>query len=458
MSPTTPDEWLPILLKQIDDRSASLKRMRSYCDGNAPLPEMGRNVKASWEAFQKKARTNYGGLAVRALKNRIRPLGATVGDGTNSELTARVERIWRDNRLSTQINMAIRDRLEVSVGYLVVGAHGEFGSRQADITREKPELFTAVADPLRPWRAKAAIKLWRDKVAGYDYAYVWAGGERQQYVRASKSSDGVLWTRAAPKPGVGGDWARSGDPEPYEGDPPVVILERPDGRALLEEHYDVIDAMNLGKLQRLVILAMQAFRQRGIKGDLPRTDEDGNAIDWAKVFEPAPGALWDLPEGIDVWESQVTDVQGILEAEKADRRDFAAVTSTPVSVFIPDGANQSAQGAANAEKGHVALAQDEIDDLKPGLATAIVYALRAEGVDLQDQTVEVAFVPPALVSLAEQFDAASKAKALGLTPRTIMRMILGWSPDQIRAAEADMAAQALADLFTVDETPDAAAD
>lgn len=34
-----------------------------YVDGNAPLPEMGPKTKATWLAFQKKARTNYGGIA-----------------------------------------------------------------------------------------------------------------------------------------------------------------------------------------------------------------------------------------------------------------------------------------------------------------------------------------------------------------------------------------------------------
>lgn len=432
--PTTPDEWLPVLAKKLDGRAERTARLRSYCDGCAPLPEMGRNTQASWKAFQKKARVNYGGLAVRALKNRIRPLGVRVGDGTNAELVARCERIWRDNRMATQINLAVRDRLEVRVGYLAIGRSAD---DEAVVTREKPELFIAETDPLRPWRAIAALKVWRSGVEGKDYALVWAHGSRQKYERSSKDASGQHLKRAASF-NDSGQWTAVGEPESYTGAPPVIVLERPDGRALIEEHTDVIDAINLGKLQRLIVTAMQAFKQRGIKGSLPEKDEAGNKIDWAKVFEPAPGALWDLPEGIDVWESEQTDIRPLLEGEKADRRDFAAVTSTPLSVFLPEGENQSAEGAANAKEGHVSMAADEIDDIRPGVALAMVYALRVEDADPGAVTIEIDFAPPALVSLSEQYAAASQAKAAGVPLKTIMRTIFGWSPEQIREAEADM--------------------
>jgi hypothetical protein len=200
----------------------------------------------------------------------------------------------------------------------------------------------------------------------------------------------------------------------------------------------------LGKLQRLVITAMQAFRQRATKGGLPQEDEDGNSIDYSKIFEPAPGALWDLPEGIDIWESEQTDIRPMLEGEKADARDFAAVTRTPISVFIPEGANQSAEGAASAKEGQVFQAKDEISRLTVGLAVAIVYALRVEGVDLGADTVSVLWEPPEHVSMAEKFAAAAQAKAAGLSLRTIQRTILGMGPDEIALEEADRADELLA--------------
>lgn len=434
--PTTPAEWLPVLTAQLDRQATHTKRMRDYCNGRPDLPEMGKNLRVTWEKFQKKARMNYGGLAARALKTRIRPMGASVAD--DKELTARVELILRDNRLRSQFGRAILDRLETGRGYIVIGGRDD----RAVITREKPEHFTVKTDPLQAWRVTHALKVTRDEVTGQDSAIVWVPGQRQRFTRSAKDSNGVARTRAA-----GSDWEPAGDPDIYDGNPPVVSLERE--QALIEPHLDLIDSIMLGKLHRLVITAMQAFKQRALKANadsdgLDDKDEDGNDIDYSSVFEPAPGALWELPVGIDVWESESVDIRPLLEGEKADRRDFAAVSSTPLSVFIPEGANQSAEGAANAKEGHVALAEDEILDVGPALDLVLVYALRAEGADLGDATVSVEFAPPALVSLSEKYAAAAQAKAAGLARRTIMRTVLGMTQVEIDDDEAALAEEQLA--------------
>jgi len=433
---TTPAEWLDVLAPRLDARYPRIAWLRSYVGSNPPMPEMGENVRASWVAFQRKACTNYGGLAVESLANRMIPNGLRVGESDSNESVKAARRIWRDNRMDVVIADAIRDVLTVSIAYLVAGV----SNGEAIISREIPEQSIAAPDPLRPWKARAFLKVWRDSDVFKDFAYVYVYGQRQKFVRPSVDDKKVTITRA-----VGG-WKPVGAPELYAGDPPVVILERHAGLGLFEPHIPVIDRINLGKLQRLVITAMQAYRQRALKklpgvGDISKDDED-NDIDLAKVFEPAPGALWDMPEGVDVWESQQTDIRPLLEGEKTDARDFAAVTRTPISVFIPEGANQSAEGAAAAKEGQVFQANDEISRITPGIAVVLVYALRAEGVDLGGDTVEVLWMPPHLASQTEKFDAAQKATGI-VSRKTIQRDILGMSPDQIAQDESDLASEQL---------------
>lgn len=425
------DKWLVTLAKRMDARASEIERLRNYATGKAPLPEMGENLRASWIKFQKKSRTDYGGLAVGSLADRITVQGVQIGDTNDNDAVIAARRIWRDNRLDVQFASAILDYLQTGWGYIAVGLDG--GS--AMVTRERPEQFIAAADPLRPWRARAALKVWRDADAGMDFARVWADGIAQTYARQTRNDLGMLQLAAH----VG--WMTSGDPDQYDGMPPVAILDR--GSAFLAPHTDVIDRINLGKLQRLVTTAMQAFIQRAVKGNLPEKDSDGNEIDWAKAFEPAPGALWDLPEGIDIWESRFTDIRPMLEGEKTDARDFAAVTRTPISVLLPDGANQSAEGAAAATKAQVMQARSEIKQLKPAIAVAIVYALRAEGFDLGADTVEILWDDAEHVSQSEKYAAASQAKAAGLPLRHIFRDILGMSQQQIAQAEQDIAAEQL---------------
>src|SRR5699024_364909 len=141
---------------------------------------MRKNLCASWESFQQKSRTNFGGLAVETVASRIIPLGVMVGDEDDTLEVAAARRIWRDNRMRQQIHAAVRDRLTTSVGYMVVGLDEQ---GRAVVTREAPEEFISDVDPLVPWKSRAALKVWRDRTFEADYALVWADGQRQKYFR-----------------------------------------------------------------------------------------------------------------------------------------------------------------------------------------------------------------------------------------------------------------------------------
>lgn len=429
---TTPAEWLPILAKRLDGRQSRIAKNRSYANGNAPMPEMGKNTKTTWVAFQKKARTNVGGLTCESLGGRMVPNGVRVGTEAASPAVLAARRVWRDNRLDVVFADAISNMLSTSVGYLVTGVR----DGQPIITSEKPEQVITAPDPTQPWRARAALKAWRDPDTGSDYALVWIPGERQLFSRKSTNDNGTPWGTVA------GEWDPEGEPETYTGGVPVYVLENKDAVAEFEPHIDVIDRINLGKLQRLVTTAMQAFKQRAMKGGLPDKDEDDNDINWAKVFEPAPGALWDLPEGIDVWESAETDIRPLLEGEKQDARDFAGVTRTPISVFIPSGENQSAEGAANAKEGEIQKAKDRIARVTAPMEGSLLEALRVLGVD-EGETVEVLWLPPEHVSFSEKTLAAKQAKDAGMSARWIKQNIMGMSPDEIDQDESNAAADAL---------------
>lgn len=432
--PVTCEDWLPILAARLDERHPRIRKLRRYSRGRADLPEMGRNVRASWEAFQRKARTDYGGIAVRSLRNRIRPVAVRIGETDDHPALPVARLAWRNNRLSNVFKGVIRDYLVCGIGYVTV----TITSDGARITREKPEQFIADPDPETPWKARASLKVWRDQVRKQDYARVTIPGVSQLFVR-----DSLAWHGGYLIGAKGDNWQPL-EVTTFAGDIGVIIFDREDDGSYIESHIDVIDRINLGKLQRLVTTAMQAFKQRAIRGGLPELDEDGNAIDWKKAFEPAPGALWDLPEGIDIWESQQTDIRPLLEGEKVDARDFAAATGTPISVLLPDGQNQSAEGAAAGKEQQIAQAQDDIDRLQPLAGAVILRYLQAVDAPLDDATIEVLFAPPEHVSMSEKYAAAVQAKAAGLSGRTIKRDILGMTPDQILQDERDSGADMLA--------------
>ncbi|MCC2031822.1 phage portal protein [Microbacterium allomyrinae] len=432
---TTPEQWLPILAKRLDARMPAIVRLRKYStDGDAPMPEMGKNTKKSWEAFQKKARTNYGGLGCQSLAGRIVPNAVRVGTARTSPAIDALRIVWRDNRLDVVFADAIMNMLSVRVGYLVVGTR----DGKPIITSETPEKVITAADPAQPWRSRAALRAWRDQDLERDFAQVWVPGVRQRFSRPVKTVSGTI------RGTVAGDWEPDGDPEVFDGPVPVYALENENGMAEFEPHIDVIDRINLGKLQRLVVTAYQAFKARALK-NLPEQDDNGNDIDWSKRLDFAPGALIDLPEGIDVWESGAVDITPLLSGEKQDARDFAAVMRTPIDVFLPEGQNQSAAGANNAHKGEIQKAKNRIQRARGPMEGSLLDALRILGLD-EGETIQVLFESPEHVSLTEKAAAAAQAKAAGKSSRWIAKNIWGMSPDEIDEEEADLAAEQLQTL------------
>lgn len=426
-----PEAYLPILLTALADRLPEVKLSRRYVDGDAPLPEMGANLRESWVAFQRKARTNLGGRTCESLAGRIIPLGVRVGDNTGPAAEA-ARRYYRDNRLGVVFADAMWDALVTGFGYVLTQ---DVDGRPVP-TRERPEQMITLPDPLQPWRSLAAVKAWRDKHKGVDYATVWVPGVEQRFTRGSKSEYGSFKRLNTD------GWEALGDPVEYEGSVPVQVLENVHGSGEVTEHRDVIDRINLGKLQRLVTVAMQAYKQRVVEG-LPEPDED-DPVDYGKVFDPAPGAIWDLPEGAKL--SELSDgangITAMLKGEEADVREYCGVTGTPMSNFLSDAQNQSAEGAMNAKEAEIAKAEKRIGLFKPSLEGAILDGLRVYGIDA-GETVELEFAPTAFVSFGERAAAANLAKTAGMPTRWIARNIWGQSADQIREIETDVAFEQL---------------
>lgn len=439
--PVTPSEWLPILAARLDAVTPRNQLLRRYLSNDAPLPEMGPNVRESWQRFQKQSRTNWASLIVGALDERIVPNGVVVGDGHDEELNAAAQRLWRDSRLELVIPDCVNSMHGFRAGYLSVWTNDDGTAR---ITADSPEMMITAGDPLQPWKTRAAFKWWRDSDVEKDYALVWCEIGWQKFQRSiwvnplEAAERRIRATRAAI-----GKWEPATEFIVTGQSPPVVSMDNPDGCAEFELHLDIIDRINAGILERRVTSAMQAWRQRALKGGLPQKDADGNDIDWASVFEPAPGAVWDLPDGIDLWESQTTDIRPMLEASKDDLRQLSAVTKTPLTQLIPDSQNQSATGAANIKEGHILKAKKRLKVAEVASSAAIALALKVEGYDVQD-TVRVTFEPPDHVSMSEKYAAAAQAKAAGESWKSIARNILGYSPDQIAQDEMDRAQEQLA--------------
>lgn len=456
--PDTPEQWLPVLAKRMDDGMPRVKLLERYSNGDAPLPEADKNTREAWRRFQKQARTNWGYMIREAVADRIVPLYITVGGSHTSPEALRAQEIWRNNRMDSIFKNWVRYGLDFAEAYMTVWA-GTDGALPV-ITADSPQTMCVSTDPLQPWRVRAALRVWRDADANKDFALVWSENARQKFQRDSTTGAKMRLHKS-----IGSDdWtpADEAGATATDGPPPITVFRNPDGLGEYETHTDVIDRINGGVLRRLSIEAMLAFRSRALhtkdgKEPLPKVDNDGNEINWAEILPFAPGALWNLPPGFDVWESAPTDITPLLSGSKDDIRHLSSSSKTPLPMLMPDNANQTAKGASATEAGYLSKCGERAIEAKVGGTAVLVDALRLSGMD-PAETLELAMRSVEQVSLSEQYAAAQAAGSV-MPRKTIWRNVLGWSPEQIKQAEVDAADEAFTALLNVptERTPNAPA-
>jgi hypothetical protein len=280
----------------------------------------------------------------------------------------------------------------------------------------------------------AGMKVWSDLKA--DHAVLHLPGEVHRFVRRTPGRN-----RLPQRPRMmAGGWEPDLEESGFTGldRVPIVEFANIDEVGEFAEHTDVIDRINWVVLQRLLIIAMQAFRQRALEEDaknedaLADTDEDGEDIDWNEAFIPGPDALWVLPAGVKIWESQPGDIGQILMAAKDDFRYLAGVTSTPMTSLIPDGENQTAEGAALAREGLVYEVEDRQQRFGPKWDWLMNAGLSIDEIEAQ---VETQWAPAERQSLADRYDALSKAGDLPWRDR--MTDVLGYGADRVDRMQAN---------------------
>lgn len=421
----------------------------SYYTGEAPLPRVSEKHRETTREFLRMARANYGTLAVEALLERTILVGVRTGADNDANGDDIVRRIHGANGAWLQDTLAFTYTL--GEGFVFVGP----GDREdtALITAEDPRQVAVARDPVRPHVARAAVKLYRDEDAGTDVAHLFLPADpeseddagQQDRVRVAVKGGSAGGTRFVPS---SWEWDndRSGPLRVQGFGVPVVPYRNRLGMGEFEPHIDLLDRINNMIADRLWTAKLQAFRQRATKGDLPDTDPaTGEKIDYDEIFEADPGALWQLPTGIDIWESNVVDLTPILLSVRDDVKEFSAVSRTPLTMFTPDAANGSAEGASLMREGLVFKGEDRTTRLAPAALQTVRLALAYSGQEAlaKDTALEAMWAPIERYSLAQRGQAATAGKASGVPFESIMSELWQFGPETV----ARMQSQRGADLL-----------
>jgi hypothetical protein len=447
--------WLQQLAVKLQRRNRDrLNDLQRRFEGDPPLPEGAENAKGAYQAFQKKARSNFAELAVEAARERLTPIGIRTGVKADEVGDGQAWKTWRSAGMDVKVADVLESMLALGDGYMIVGVDerttGDEVTRTPIITAEDPRQVITAHDPLDQRRVVAALKMFHDPVAALDLAYLYLPGKVRVATRPQRRTSGL---QAKFSPGTW-DWDEERSSEwPAELDDvmPVVRFRNKRGVGEFERHIDVLDRINHQILQRMVITTMQAFKQRAIKGELPDVYPEGHPqagqeIDYDGIFVADPGALWMIPAAAEIWESGQADIRPILQSVKDDVLHFAAVTRTPLAMFDPESANQTAEGATAAREGLVFKVEDRQMRANDALldVLSLTFRLMGDTDRAARDALEVIWAPVERRSLAEKADAASKA-ASDLPVRA--RLIEIW---QLPPATADRYVKELQDAAEQD--------
>ena len=423
-TPLTPGWWIQKLTDQLylrakavdgrrESRVERFDRLEQYYIGKPELPHSSKNMEDVYKAIQRKARLNLAELSVEATRDRMILTGFRMASGDDTSGDDAAREVAKANDFDVLSSDVHRNMMKFGVAYVIVGPPDE-DTGHSVITNEDPRLCVTAHDPANPRIIRAALKMMYDTDMQQSYAFLYmrnAGGNASIHVATS----GQLKSRPVSSRFVANTWewdenGVEGRELPFPQVPVVRFLNR-DGVAEFEHHTDIIDRINFMILQRLIIAMYQAFRQRVVKGDLPKEDEDGNEIDYADVFAADPGAVWLLPEDVELWEGGQADMAGNLQSVKDDVQNFAAVTRTPMYYFSSDAAQGSAEGASLQREGSVFKAEDRINRASSSWETVAQLAFRWEEDEQRSAfgAIEAIFASPERHSLSERADAASKA-------------------------------------------------
>lgn len=444
--------WLNRLAMKLNAKLPRYAELERYYKGKNGLPvgTADRRVVQAYEKLKSLANINFGELVVEAVRERMDPIGFMTGEAEDITGDSEAWRIWQANGLDARSAVLFRQMLYMAEAYVIV--NGEDARINAPlITIEDPREVIVDFDPQYHRRVVAAAKFFRDDLNEQFRAYLYLPGRVR--IASKPFNQTLLMEDQTYKPLTDiSSWTFDADEQTFT-DPEIIpvvpFYNQMDtancSKGEFESHTALLDRINYEVFNRLEIATMQAFKQRAMK-NLPTTDEDGNIIDYTGIFQASAGAVWQLPEGVDIWESGQVDLTGILQAVKDDIINLAAVTRTPLFYLTADAANGSAEGASLAREGLVFKCKDRLKQTGEALEEVMSIAFRLIGDETRAdrESMSVIWASPEQFSLAEKLDAATKAQSIGMPFTEICKLILQLTPQEIDRIEQERASERLA--------------
>lgn len=447
--PGTPAWWLLRLGKKLAAEQPRFDLLDNYWAGNPPLPFGNKKMRESYKRLQRISRTNFALLLVESVLERLSVVGFRAGGDATDETDKQAWRQWQANCLDADSGLAHRAALIMSRSYVIVGEDPDQSPdepAQPLVTVEDPRQVIHESVPTNRRQVAAAMKTWRDDLLGRQLAVVYLPDAVHYFIaseRLSKdASSEQVWQASAWDVDVSEQYPAGMAAHSFSQVPVVPFVNRPriDGSGIgeFEDCIDILDRINTSILDRLVVAAAQAYRQRYATG-VELEDAEGNST---ADFDPGADLMWVVPdEKAKFGEFNVTDITPLIKGIESDIAHLGAISRTPPSYLLAAIVNASGDALSAAEVGLVSKVRERAVEF--GNSWEMVYSLMSEvtGHPVGPDS-EVMWIDPQFRSLSELASANVQLMTAGVPWRTRMRK-LGFTPSEIDRMDAERTADAL---------------
>lgn len=447
--PGTPEWWTERLWKQLGDRQTDFQLYRDLVDDEHPFAETEESS-ARFRMMAELATTNLCGLVVEATAERMEVEGFRFGADPDSDGDA--WDIWQASDFDAGSSDAITHALVYGRSFVSVDPFAPMGPR---LICEDPRQVVVAYSQDGSRDRLAALKVWVDDWTGVQFATLYTPSYLYR-LRNGATAKGArpLWL---PRqiPGVV-------DVEPNRlGEVPFFELRnRVAGRTRSEIAKLVIPQQRLNQavFNTDAVADYGAFRQKWATNLVVPRDANGTPI---APFEAHIAKMFVSEGDSKFGDFGATDLSGYLELGRDIAAHAARISRVPVTYFLPNVSNVSAEALALLVSGLVRKCQSRVLGYEPALEGAMRLAFKAlNDPRANEMLAETRWASMETRSVAQDADAAVKLTQGDnpvITPQTAQEKYLGMSQterdrDQAWRSEngATSAFSSLVDSLTVD--------
>ena len=324
------DDRIAIAWDACQGKSKNYSKLFRYYDGAHQLTYTNARLKAVFKGFVTNFQSNWCGVVVDAVLDRLQLVGSTVPNA-DSQVGDPLTKLWERSSLDNEQRMVHEAALVTGEGVLVVGE----GDDGAEAYYNDPSSVHVEYSGEKPRDILWACKFWTDE-AGLYRATVYTPEMVERF--ATNSAVSGVTSSSAFKP--------ESEEVNTLGEIPVFHFT-PEHRILKSDLKSVVPLQNaVNKLlaDMMVSAEFGAFKQRYVIGKMAGDSH-------VTKLKNKPGEVWGIPDPTaSVGELSATDLQNYIQALEQLINQIGAISRTPRHFFLHTTSQQPSGEALIAQE------------------------------------------------------------------------------------------------------------